>query len=162
VSFPAFAAPPLTVADVPPSAPLQPAPTMLDASSAGAGEPAPSGGADGAPEPLAGEPPLSLFRDRKEIELPVGEMVDRFGDTGGNVAYAARIPFGQRSLPPDWANRPYHLYRVERPERVLSGTAVPWFDQPGGGTAYVFDRSMDELVADGVLAEVRDAPPPPS
>ncbi|MEU6039306.1 TNT domain-containing protein [Actinomadura sp. NPDC047616] len=112
-------------------------------------------------EPSAGEPPLSLFRDTAEVELQVGDTVDRFGDADGNVAYTARIPFGQRSLPPDWANRPYHLYRVERPVRALAGVAIPWFDQPGGGTAYVFRRSLGELVAEGVLVEVRDAPPPP-
>ncbi|MBX6768016.1 MAG: TNT domain-containing protein [Actinomadura rubrobrunea] len=112
-------------------------------------------------EPMPGEPPLSLFRDTAEVELQVGTTVDRFGDADGNVLYAARIPFGQRSLPPDWVNRPYHLYRVERPVRALSGVAIPWFDQPGGGTAYVFARSVGDLVADGVLTEVRDVPPPP-
>ncbi|PRX07904.1 UNVERIFIED_ORG: uncharacterized protein DUF4237 [Actinomadura viridilutea] len=162
---------PSSVADAPPAntppgdegAPL----TMADVPSS---EDGPAGTA-GAPltmadrppvfEPMPGEPPLSLFRDKAEVELQVGATVDRFGEADGNVLYAARIPFGQRSLPPDWVDRPYHLYRVERPVRALSGVAIPWFDQPGGGTAYVFARSVGDLVADGVLAEVRDVPPPP-
>ncbi|KAB2341302.1 TNT domain-containing protein [Actinomadura rudentiformis] len=103
--------------------------------------------------PLPGEPPLSLFRDRQEIELPAGTIVDRYGAPTGNVTYALRTPFAERSLPPEWANHPYHSYRLQRTCRVLTGIAVPWFDQPGGGTAYVFPRSIADLLADGTLYE---------
>ena len=61
-------------------------------------------------------------------------------------------PFEQRSLPPPWANLPYHVYRVRRELQVISGLAVPWFDQPGGGTAYVLPHPVAQLVADGSLA----------
>ncbi|WP_328593945.1 TNT domain-containing protein [Actinomadura macrotermitis] len=104
-------------------------------------------------EPLDGEPPLNLFRDQREIEVPAGTVVDRYGDPAGNVAYAEGTPFERRSLPPDWANRPYRAYRLQRPVRALTGIAVPWFDQPGGGTAYVFARSMADLVEDGSATE---------
>ncbi|MFG2005804.1 TNT domain-containing protein [Spirillospora sp. NPDC048911] len=107
----------------------------------------------GAITPLAGEPPLSLFRDRQEIELPAGTTVDRYGAPTGNVTYALRTPFPERSLPQGWAHHPYHSYRLQRPCRVLTGIAVPWFDQPGGGTAYVFPRSIADLLADGTLHE---------
>ncbi|MFI0353471.1 TNT domain-containing protein [Actinomadura sp. 9N407] len=108
-------------------------------------------------EPLAGEPPLTLFRSRKILEVPAGTTVDRYGGEGGNVTYAVRTPFGERSLPPDWANRPYQAYRLRRPLRALTGVAVPWFDQPGGGTAYLFERSIADLLADGSLIPVHDA-----
>ncbi|WP_240487257.1 TNT domain-containing protein [Actinomadura flavalba] len=102
-------------------------------------------------EPLPGEPPLTLFRDPAPVRVPVGTVVDRYGDPSGNVVYAKGTPFPQRSLPPDWENRPYQAYRVARPAWALRGTAVPWFEQPGGGTAYVLAASVEALVAEGVL-----------
>ncbi|MFC5749473.1 TNT domain-containing protein [Actinomadura rugatobispora] len=114
----------------------------------------PAGDARRSIEPLAGEPPLTLFRGRHEVEVPAGTTVDRYGSEAGNVTYAVRTPFAERSLPPDWANRPYRAYRLQRPLRALTGVAVPWFDQPGGGTAYVFARSLADLVADGSLVAV--------
>jgi hypothetical protein len=108
-------------------------------------------------EPLQGEPPLTLFRNLRELELAAGTEIDRFGDPGGNLAYAAGTHYTLRSLPPEWSDRPYHLYRLQQPLRVLIGTAVPWFDQPGGGTGYYLPVSIADLLADGVLVE--HAPP---
>ncbi|WP_285497432.1 TNT domain-containing protein [Actinomadura sp. NBRC 104425] len=110
---------------------------------------------DGAIEPLPGEPPLTLFRNRQMIELPPGTTVDRYGDNSGNVAFTAGTPLPQRSLPPDWANRPYQMFRLQRPLKVLMGVTLPSFDQPGGGTAYIFERSFAELLADGSLVVAR-------
>ena len=106
-------------------------------------------------QPLTGEPPLSLFRNRQVIELSPGNQIDRYGGPSGNVVYVARTPFHQRSLPADWESRPYHTYRLLAPLRVLTGTAVPWFEQPGGGTAYILPRAIADLLADGTLTEDR-------
>ena len=114
-----------------------------------------TGGKRGWPiKPMNGEPPLTLFRHKKMVELPVGFEVDRFGEPGGNLVYAAGTPFEERSLVPSWINRAYRVYRLRRPVEVLTGVAVPWFEQPGGGTAYLFPSSVDEMVADGALVEV--------
>ncbi|WP_235036970.1 TNT domain-containing protein [Actinomadura sp. K4S16] len=109
---------------------------------------------DGPFEPLKGEPPLSLLRDRHVMELAAGTEVDRYGGSDGNVTYAARTPYPQRSLPPEWRDRPYRVYRLQRPMEALTGTAIPWFGQPGGGTAHVFRRSVADLLADGSMIEV--------
>ncbi|WP_461121181.1 TNT domain-containing protein [Saccharothrix stipae] len=111
--------------------------------------------------PMNGEPPLTLFRHKKMVELPAGTEVDRFGEGEGNLLYAAGTPFPQRSLVPSWINRPYHVYRLRRPVEVLTGVAVPWFEQPGGGTAYLMPKTVDDMIADGVLVEVagQEAPP---
>ncbi|MGW4111949.1 TNT domain-containing protein [Actinosynnema sp. NPDC004786] len=108
--------------------------------------------------PLPDEPPLSLFRDREDVVVPVGVELDRFGADTGNLVYAAGTAFGQRSLPPDWLNRRYHVYRVQKPVPALKGVAVPWFGQAGGGTGYFLATSVRDLLADGSLVEV---PPPP-
>lgn len=104
--------------------------------------------------PLAGEPPLTLFRHKQMFELPAGTEVDRYGDQNGNLVYVAGTPFPERSLVPSWINRPYRVYRLRRPLEVLTGVAVPWFEQPGGGTAYLLPKAIEEMVAEGVLVEI--------
>ncbi|GLY63423.1 hypothetical protein Atai01_00420 [Amycolatopsis taiwanensis] len=111
-------------------------------------------------QPLPGEPPLTLFRGKEMRELPPGSELDRFGPPNGNLTYAAGTPFEERSLVPEWVNRPYHVYRVQRPLEVLAGVAIPWFNQPGGGAAYLLPASIDELVAEGDLVELDPGEPP--
>ncbi len=93
--------------------------------------------------------------------LQPGTELDRFGEPNGNVTYTIRTPYTHRSLPPQWSNRSYFAYRVQRPLQALRGTAVPWFEQPGGGTAFVLPATISELLADGTLAEMpaNDRPP---
>jgi hypothetical protein len=88
------------------------------------------------------------------IELPAGFEIDRFGEPNGNLCYAAGTPFEERSLVPSWINRPYRVYRLRRPVEVLTGVAVPWFEQPGGGTAYLFPKTIDDMITDGALVEI--------
>jgi hypothetical protein len=103
---------------------------------------------------MAGEPPLTLFRHKQMFELPPGTEVDRYGDQSGNLVYVAGTPFPERSLVPSWINRPYRVYRLRRPLEVLTGVAVPWFEQPGGGTAYLLPKSVEDMIAEGVLVEI--------
>ncbi|WP_257926890.1 TNT domain-containing protein, partial [Amycolatopsis iheyensis] len=110
--------------------------------------------------PMAGEPPLTLFRGKELRELPAGSELDRFGGPNGNLTYAAGTPFAERSLVPEWINRPYHVYRVQRPLETLAGVAIPWFNQPGGGSAYLLPTSIEELLAEGDLIELDPGEPP--
>ncbi|GAA1207939.1 glycohydrolase toxin TNT-related protein [Prauserella alba] len=111
-------------------------------------------------QPLPGEPPLTLFRGKEMRTLPVGSELDRFGGANGNLTYAAGTPFEERSLVPEWVNRPYHVYRVQRPLETLAGVAIPWFNQPGGGAAYMLPASIEELLADGDIIELEPGEPP--
>jgi len=111
-------------------------------------------------QPMSGEPPLTLFRGKRMLELAPGTEIDRFGNPDGNLTYAAGTPFTERSLVPDWIERPYHTYRVDRPFQALSGQAIPWFEQAGGGTAYVLPQSIADLIADGSLSEIPGRNPP--
>jgi nicrotizing toxin Mtb-like protein len=130
--------------------------------------PRPTNGAAAAPAgsewpitPLPGEPPLTLFRGKRVIELEPGTEFDRFGDDDGNLVYALGTPFSERSLVPEWIDRPYHVYRVRQPFQALTGAAIPWFDQPGGGTAYLLPDAIGDLVAHGHIVEVNDRERPP-
>jgi hypothetical protein len=111
-------------------------------------------------QPMSGEPPLTLFRGKRMLELAPGTEIDRFGNPDGNLTYAAGTPFTERSLVPDWIERPYHTYRLERPTQALAGEAIPWFEQAGGGTAYVLPDAVEELLADGRLTELPGRKPP--
>jgi hypothetical protein len=153
---------------LPPVKPREPQPTMAmaaPAQSVAVREPEPSRPATPAAQrwpiqPLPGEPPLTLFRGKRIMELAPGTEIDRFGDPDGNLTYAAGTPFSQRSLVPEWVERPFHTYRVSRPLQVLSGTAIPWFEQAGGGTAYVLPDAIEDMLADGRLSEVPGRKPP--
>ncbi|MEV4317476.1 TNT domain-containing protein [Actinocrispum sp. NPDC049592] len=127
----------------------------------GAPDPAPSRPQDWPIQPLYGEPPLTLFRGKRMIELHPGTEIDRYGDADGNLTYAVGTPFTSRSLVPDWINRDYHTYRVQQPFEALTGVAIPWFEQPGGGTAFLLPHAVEDLVEDGFLIEVpgRERPP---
>ncbi|WP_236796767.1 TNT domain-containing protein [Amycolatopsis sp. GM8] len=111
-------------------------------------------------QPMSGEPPLTLFRGKEMRELPAGSELDRFGGPNGNLLYAAGTPFEERSLVPEWVSRPYHVYRVQRPIDALAGVAIPWFNQPGGGAAYLLPGSVEELLAEGDLIELDPGEPP--
>jgi hypothetical protein len=104
--------------------------------------------------PLPGEPPLTLFHKKRIVELPAGAEIDRHGEPVGNLGYQVGTPFPERSLPPDWELREYHVYRLQQPVVVLAGEAIPWFEQPGGGLAYLLTNSVQELLDAGDLAEV--------
>lgn len=107
--------------------------------------------AGGRVEPLPGEPPLSLLRSVRFVTLPIGMEVDRLGGGEGNFVWVARTLWPLRSLPPDHAQRPYAAFALLRPVEALVGEAVPWFGQPGGGTAFVLPRSVDSLIVEGAL-----------
>lgn len=138
-------------ASVRPAAPGRRSPVPPAATAPGR---APAPGGELPVQPLPGEPPLSLLRDRRIVDLPVGAEVDRYGDTAGNFMFAARTPYEHRSFPVEWQSRARRVYRLRRPLRVLTGVAIPWFEQPGGGIAYVLPRSVTDLLADGALEEV--------
>lgn len=119
-----------------------------------------SGGQQWPIQPLASEPPLTLFRGKEMREVPAGSELDRFGGPSGNLTYVAGTPFEERSLVPEWVDRPYHVYRVQRPLDALTGVAIPWFNQPGGGAAYLLPASIEELLASGDLIELEPGEPP--
>lgn len=110
-------------------------------------------------QPLLGEPPLTLFRGKRTVVLSPGTQVDRYGDPVGNVTYEAGTPFPARSVVPGWVRRPYHAYRIVAPVDALTGTAIPWFEQPGGGTAFVLSHSVADLLSAGALTEVERSRP---
>ncbi|WP_020496115.1 glycohydrolase toxin TNT-related protein [Sciscionella marina] len=102
---------------------------------------------------VSDDPPGELFRSKARDRLTPGTTVDRYGEPDGGLVHLAGTPFEERSLPGEWAEREVRTYRVSREIEVLSGTAIPWFDQPGGGTGYLLPKPITELLADGALEQ---------
>ena len=69
---------------------------------------------------------------------PTGTRFDRFGSEWGNFLAPENTPFGQRALPPDSMQKPYHTYEVTGnplPDgwSIQRGPTAPWFEQEGLG-----------------------------
>jgi hypothetical protein len=108
-------------------------------------------------QPAGGDVGLQMYGGKRLVTLPPGTEVDRYGDPAGNTLYAARTEWPHRSEPAEVRDWAYHVYRLRRPVRALTGTVIAWYDQPGGGTAYVLERSVADLLADGSLEEIPQA-----
>ncbi|SDM34119.1 TNT domain-containing protein [Allokutzneria albata] len=102
-------------------------------------------------QPLAGEPPLTLLTGKRIVVLMPGKEIERYGAPTGNLTFAAGTEFGAMSLRAERFNEGPRCYRIARELRVLTGQAVPWHEQPGGGTAYLLPKAVEEHLADGSL-----------
>jgi len=96
-----------------------------------------------------------LFGRKHQRILPIGTLVDRYTavagalDTGNYLAPVG-TPFEMRSLPGHYRNYGLAKYRVARPLSVEAGFTAPWHD-PGMGIQFKSERSIAELIADGIL-----------
>ncbi|MDR3494059.1 MAG: TNT domain-containing protein [Ancalomicrobiaceae bacterium] len=88
------------------------------------------------------------------VTLPVGTVVDRYGSPFGTFTSPAGIPYEQRALPYDQTAVPYSQYRVLKPLGTNSSTIAPAFGDPGGGTQYRFDKSVQDLINEGYLEKL--------
>ncbi|MEQ8174099.1 MAG: glycohydrolase toxin TNT-related protein [Syntrophomonadaceae bacterium] len=89
-----------------------------------------------------------------KLILQPGTRIDRYGSEYGTFVCPEGVPYEMRSLAPGSETKPYNVYAVLKPVEVLSGEIAPWFDQPGGGVQYMFDKSIRELIEAGILIKV--------
>ncbi|WP_232283688.1 TNT domain-containing protein [Saccharomonospora cyanea] len=113
-------------------------------------------------QPVGGDRGLNYYGGKRLVTVSPGTELDRYGDPAGNTVFAARTEFTHRSQPADEVHREYHVYRVLRSIRAVMGQVVPWHDQAGGGTAYVLERSVGDLLSSGALEEIPQATTRPS
>jgi hypothetical protein len=104
-------------------------------------------------QPLPGEPPLTLLAEKHIAVLMPGREIVRYGQPTGNLTFDAGTEFSAMSLRAEREQQGPHRYRVARELRTLSGLTVPWHNQPGGGTAYLLPKSVEDHLADGSLTE---------
>lgn len=104
-------------------------------------------------QPLPGEPPLTLLNQKHIAVLMPDREIVRYGPPTGNLTFATGTEFAAMSLRAEREQEGPHRYRVVRELRTLSGETVPWHGQPGGGTAYLLPRSVEQHLADGSITE---------
>ncbi|WP_194924578.1 TNT domain-containing protein [Catenulispora pinisilvae] len=105
-------------------------------------------------QPLGGDAGLQVYSGKRILTLPPGTEMDRYGEPAGNTLYAVGTEWTYRSQPSNVREREYHVYRLRRPVRGIVGSPIPWYDEAGGGTVYVLERSVADLLADGSLEPV--------
>jgi hypothetical protein len=107
-------------------------------------------------QPLPTEPPLTLLTEKHIAVLMPGREIIRYGEPNGNLTFADDTEFSAMSLRPEREQQGPRRYRVAREVRTLGGVTVPWHNQPGGGTAYLLPKAVEDHVADGSLTELTD------
>lgn len=86
--------------------------------------------------------------------LQPGTLIDRYGRPGGQFLSPVGTSYEARALPYNQELMPYHTYEVLKPLDVQSGSAASWFDQSGGGTQYITNQPVADLLKNGYLREV--------
>ncbi|PPK65266.1 glycohydrolase toxin TNT-related protein [Actinokineospora auranticolor] len=103
---------------------------------------------------LGDDPPVAAFAAVTTVMIENLD-VDRYGGPDGNLVFRAGTPFEQRGLPPEFAQRPYHRYRISGAAwQVVAVTAA------AGGVGYVLPESVGEYVRSGHLREISVADHP--
>jgi hypothetical protein len=60
-----------------------------------------------------------------------------------------------RSLAPGTELKPYKQFEVVKPVRGEGSIIAPWFEQPGGGTQFKLNNTIQELLDNGSIIEVK-------
>jgi hypothetical protein len=100
-----------------------------------------------------GEPPLTLLRNKRVIQLVTGTLVVRFGAENGNLVHSPQVRFATTSLPLEREEQE-RTYRLQRPLHVITGITVPWANLPGGAVAYVLPKPITGHLADSSLERI--------
>ena len=102
--------------------------------------------------PAPAYPPNDGFNATpRNSTISPGSTIQRSGGPQGRYVAPVDTPVTKLSLPPDKINAPITNYNVLKPIQVQSGTAMPWFGQPGGGTQFLLPDSISNLQKDGYL-----------
>ena len=79
-------------------------------------------------------------------------FIDRYGPTGGKFTAPANTPFGQRALPSSFSSQIPQKYKVIKPiPNIEEGQIIPWFSQPGMGTQFKLEKSVQYYIEQGYL-----------
>jgi hypothetical protein len=90
------------------------------------------------------------------LVLSPGLLIDRFGSDYGRFFSPKGASFKARALPYVCASLVYRVYKLDQPLLAWTGSAAPWFDEPGGATQLETDATAAQLLADHVIEPAAD------
>ena len=97
-------------------------------------------------------PPNNGFSGNlQRVTLDAGTMLQRTGHLYGSYVAPAGTPFQMLSLPYDKIGQATTILQVQQPLQVSAGQVAPWFGQIGGGTQYLLDSPVMQLITTGVI-----------
>lgn len=90
-----------------------------------------------------------------DFSVKEGTFIDRYGPANGKYVSPYGVPYEQRALPYVQNNNAYHVYYVNEDIYVTSSEISPAFNYPGGGIQYELPGTVDKMVEQGILTEVK-------
>lgn len=116
----------------------------------------------GTPESALGRVDGSVHKDgflngeyKKSVLLP-GTKINRIGSNPtGRYFSPEGATFGEKALPPFMKLQPNSDYIVLKEIPTKEGIVAPWFDEPGLGTQYLTDLTIDELEKGGYVLKIK-------
>ena len=97
-------------------------------------------------------PPNNGFSGNlQRVTLDAGTMLQRTGHLYGSYVAPAGTPLQMLSLPYDKIGQATTILQVQQPLQVSAGQVAPWFGQIGGGTQYLLDSPVMQLITTGVI-----------
>ena len=90
----------------------------------------------------------------RDKTLRKGEVISRYGGDSGTFTAPDGTPFEQRSLPASSSNQGERKFRVKKELPVKEGKSASWFGESGGGTQYKSDKSIGDLLDEGIIEEI--------
>ncbi len=82
----------------------------------------------------------------KNIFLGEGYRFDRFGSNYGRFVSPVGTPYSMMSLAPGTEIQPYRVFEVVKPIRAQGAITSGWFGEPGGGSQFKLESSVDNLL----------------
>jgi len=104
-------------------------------------------------QPVPGDPPLTLLRNKRLTRIAEGTVVLRFGEEPGNLVHHPAVRFATTSLPLE-RERVTRTFRLRRALHAITGVTVAWANLPGGAVAYVLPKPIAEHESDGSLERI--------
>ena len=92
----------------------------------------------------------------EKVSLDVGTLLQRTGSLYGSYVAPAGTPSQMLSLPYDKIGQVTTYLQVQQPLQAIGGQVAPWFGQIGGGTQYLLNSPVNQLITDGILKIMGD------
>ena len=95
----------------------------------------------------------AIHWSNRRTKLPVGTVIDRYGNPKGRYVSPYETPIDYSSLIMAKMSGEYHVYEVVTAISAEESFIAPWFGQPGGGIQYRL-KPIEYYISRGRLREI--------